>query len=149
MKSGTNGSVGGLKTVAAPHHTVRDTYKQCPGDKFTFACDPKNTFTSFDIKTGVASIKAPRSNVDIAMSCKLTKYALNKQVETKYFKFKILAMPKSQCKINVAQILKSMKAGDKGAVSIAMTMGSTNSCNNMKGYIKKCKIDNKRWYGSS
>lgn len=75
MKSGTNGSVGVLKTVAAPHHTVKDTYKQCPGDKFAFACDTKNTFTSFDIRTGVASIKAPRSTVDIAMSCKLTKYS--------------------------------------------------------------------------
>lgn len=71
---------------------------------------------------------------------------LNKPVETKYFKFKILAMPKSQCKINVAQIPKSMKAGDKGAVSIAMTMGSTtNSCDTMKGFIKKCDIDNKLW----
>lgn len=125
MKSGFVGTVGILKTVATPNDTVKDTFKQCPGDKFVFTCEPKATFTAFDIKTGAASIKAPRLDKNMDMKCKLTKTAANRVVEVKEFKFVILAMPKSQCKLNVAKIPKTMKSGEKGSVSIAMTIGST------------------------
>jgi hypothetical protein len=122
MKPGTSGSymIAVSKTAGA---SIVDIAKQCPGDRFYMACNPKSTHFKFDEKTGKASATAPKSNTAMKTQCTFTKKSVGGESEVKTITVVFEAIPKSKCMLSVAAI-PSLKAGSTGSIYTVKTVSS-------------------------
>jgi hypothetical protein len=113
MKANESGTMG----VAMTHtkKDVVDIAKQCPGDKFYMDCNPKTGFFIFNDRTGAASVKVPVLKATIGVACKLTKKALNGDVEMKDIKYTFIGIPPSVCKIDPRIVSATMKHDTTGS----------------------------------
>jgi len=82
IKAGTTGTIFTVKTVLKPT-TVPDTAKYCPGDKFSFSCNPAASWATYDDKLGKATFAVPKDAKAIKMTCNFEKKALNGEIEKK------------------------------------------------------------------
>lgn len=78
---------------------VKDTARQCPGDKFSMECAPKSTWATFDATKGLATANPPMAIGATSVLCVLKKTAVNGEIEELKFKLSVVH-PKSRCMIN-------------------------------------------------